>query len=141
MLWISATGKGAVRPVIWMGGSALGPGPRSTPAPQVTDQVTVALTDAPAAGACQSTPQSGGLPAPAPPGAWPTRYREPSGPHAEYGVPGPVVLTENAPFAAGCAHTLTVSAPSVAVTAKAPGRPVVALTGRVWPHTYVARLT
>jgi hypothetical protein len=34
----------------------------STPAPQVTDQVTVALTDAAATGACQSTPQSGGVP-------------------------------------------------------------------------------
>ena len=62
MLWISATGKAGVRPVIWMGGIAFGPGPLSTPAPQVTDQVTVALTDAAATGACQSTPQSGGVP-------------------------------------------------------------------------------
>ncbi len=116
MLWISATGKGAVRPVIWMGGSAFGPGPCRTPAPQVTDQVTVALTDAPDTGACHSTPQSGGVPAPALAGACPTRSCEPSGPHAEYGVPGPFAATENAPLAAGCAHTLTVSPPSVAVT-------------------------
>ena len=64
MLWISATGNGGVRPVTWIGGSACGPGPLSAPAPQVTAQETVALTDAPATGACQSTPQSGGVPAP-----------------------------------------------------------------------------
>src|ERR1700733_14354017 len=116
MLWISATGKGGVRPVIWMGGSAFGPGPLSAPAPQVTDQVMVALTDAPATGACQRTPQSGGVPAPAPAGTWPTRGPEPAGPPAEYGVPGPFAPTENAPLAAGCAHTLAVSPPSVAVT-------------------------
>src|ERR1039457_4290935 len=111
MLWISATGKGGVRPVIWMGGSALGPGPSRTPAPQVTDQVTVALTDAPATGACHSTPQSGGVPAPALAGACPTRLCEPSGPHAEYVVPGPFAPTENAPFAAGGAPTPPGSPP------------------------------
>src|ERR1039458_2763333 len=116
MLWISATGKGGVRPVIWMGGSALGPGPSRTPAPQVTPQATVALPAPPATGACHSTPQSGGVPAPALAGACPTRLCEPSGPHAEYVGPGPLAPTEHAPFAADCAHTLTVSPPSVAVT-------------------------
>ena len=115
MLWISATGNGGVRPVSWMGGSARGPGPWSSPAPQVTDQVTVAVTDAPAAGACQSTPQSGGARA----GSGrrlPNAVMQPSAPHAEYAVPGPSAPTENAPFTASWAHTLTVSPPSVAVT-------------------------
>src|ERR1039457_6443273 len=121
MLWISATGKGGVRPVIWMGGSALGPGPSRTPAPQVTDQGTAALNDGRATGPCHSTSQWGGVPALWLAGACPTRLCAPSGPHAEYVVPGPFAPTENAPFAAGCAPPLPVSPPRGAGPPSAPG--------------------
>src|SRR5271166_4030327 len=108
MLWISETRIGLLVVVRVIGGS-------TPPAPspfQVTRQVTVAEIVASVVGVVQSTPQSGGTPAPVL-GALPRAWCEPLIPQFSSGVPAELEMAT----LTGRAIRFTVSTPpSVAVS-------------------------
>jgi hypothetical protein len=130
MLWISATCIWVTGEETTMSGSAW----RGPPAPshQVTVQRAVAEMPAWASGPSQSTPQSGGVPAPALAGACHLGLAEPLGPHPpEFAVPGPVAVTLRS---AALACTVTTSSPARAMISYVSSCPVTRLTGQ-FAHT------